>query len=88
MFGLIFITVITICHFYVFWRAASVPFVQRHISSRNLSTICLLLWLLFVAGRLYGQSHDTTLSHWLEMGAMTWMGTLFFSPAVNWRWNC
>ncbi len=78
MFVVIFTTIITLCHLYVFWRASSVPFLQRHTSQRGRTTIGLALWLLFVTGFLYGHSHDTTLSYWLELGAMTWMGILFF----------
>lgn len=77
MFGVIFTTVITICHLYVFWRASSVSFFQRHATRRAITAIGILLWLLFVIGRIYGHYHDTTLSYWLEFGAMTWMGTLF-----------
>lgn len=77
MFVAIFTGVITICHLYVFWRIASVTFIRKHCTRRGLSTIGLLLWLLFVAGRLYGHGHDTALSYWLELGAMTWMGILF-----------
>ena len=77
MFGIIFTAVVTICHLYVFWRFYSIPFIQRNITRRCLASTGLILWLLFVIGRLYGQSHDTTLAYWLEMGAMTWLGTLF-----------
>lgn len=77
MFGLIFTSVITICHLYVFWRASSLPFFQRALPRRSLIITGLLLWLLFVTGLFYGHGHDTTLSYWLEMGGMTWMGTLF-----------
>lgn len=77
MFGVIFTSIITICQLYVFWRASSVSFFQRHASRRGMTTLGILLWLLFVIGRLYGHYHDNTLSYWLEFGAMTWMGTLF-----------
>lgn len=77
MFVLIFTTVISICHLFVFWRAASIPFFQRGLPRHGLTIAGLLLWLLFVTGRLYGHGHGTTLSYWLEMGGMTWMGTLF-----------
>lgn len=77
MFWLIFTTIITICHFLVFWRASSIPFFQRQLPRRVLVTIGLLLWLLFISGLFYGHSHDTIVSYWLEMGGMIWMGTLF-----------
>lgn len=77
MFGIIFTSVITLCHTYVFWRASSVPIIQRHLGRKGLAAIGLLLWLLFFCGRLYGHAHDTTFSYWLEMAGMTWMGILF-----------
>jgi predicted MPP superfamily phosphohydrolase len=77
MFGLIFTTVISLCHLYVFWRATSVSFFQNQAARRGLIATGLLLWLLFVVGRLYGHGQDNTISHWLELAAMTWMGTLF-----------
>ena len=36
MFGTILITITTLMHAYVFWRAASVPFVDQHIYKKVL----------------------------------------------------
>lgn len=76
MFGIIFTTTITLCQLYVFWRAASLPILRRPVPRRVLILTGLLLWLLFVSGRLAPASMPA-LSYWLELGGMTWMGTLF-----------
>jgi len=77
MFWVIFITFISLSHLYVFWRTASLPFLQTSATRIGLVTTGIILWLLFVTGLLYGHGHDSTLSYWLEMGSMTWMGILF-----------
>ncbi|NTV12568.1 MAG: metallophosphoesterase [Desulfobulbaceae bacterium] len=77
MFVVIFTTLITGCHLYLFWRAASLPFFKRSLIGRGLPTIGVILWLLLVTGLIYGHGHDTALSHGLEMGGMIWMGSLF-----------
>lgn len=77
MFEAIFTAVITICHLYVFWRATSIPLCQRAATRTFLTALGIILWLLFVTGLIYGRRHDTTLAYWLEMGGMTWMGSLF-----------
>ena len=44
MFGTILISVCTVMHIYVFWRAASVPFVDRHVPKMILIGAGLILW--------------------------------------------
>jgi len=61
MFGTILISVITVLHIYVFWRAASVPLIVRHVS----------------IGREYGHGGTGTLAAAVEFFGMTWMGVLF-----------
>jgi len=77
MFEFLFTCVISICHGYVFWRAASISFFQIPRPRRNLIIIALALWLLFVGSFIFGRTVDTPWSRWLLMGGMTWMGTLF-----------
>jgi len=35
MFGTIIISIVTLMHVYVFWRAVSVPFIISHIPKKN-----------------------------------------------------
>lgn len=77
IFGIVFTTIITLCHLFVFWRVSSIPFFLRHWPRKGLIGIGFLLWLLFVSSIFLGHEYDTTLSYWLEMGGMIWMGTLF-----------
>ncbi|NTV15566.1 MAG: metallophosphoesterase, partial [Desulfobulbaceae bacterium] len=77
MFILIFSSLISSCHFYVFWRATSIPCLRGPRRRKPLIVAGLLLWLLFITGLTYGHSNDNPLSSWLELAGMTWMGCLF-----------
>lgn len=77
VFGTILISVTTLMHIYVFWRAASVPFVKHHISSIFLIAIGVILWSLFFLGREVGHGGAGTMAFWLELIGMNWMATLF-----------
>ena len=84
MFGTILISICTIMHVYVFWRAASVPFVDRHISKKVLIVAAMILWVLFYLGRVVGHGGTGNLAVVLEFMGMTWMAVLFltFVPLV------
>ncbi len=75
MFGTILITTFTILHVYVFWRAASVPFLRNHRKLLILSGI--ILWALLFFGRLYGHEGTGALAWWMELTGMHWMTMLF-----------
>jgi predicted MPP superfamily phosphohydrolase len=77
MFGTVLIAVITLMHVYVFWRAASIPFVQGFLPGKYLALTGVLLWVLFFAGRVYGHSGSTALARIVELAGMNWMGVLF-----------
>lgn len=77
MFGIILISVITVMHVYVFWRAASVRFVRRHVPMKYLIGTGVLLWSLFVAGRVYGHHGTGMAAVAAELVGMNWMATLF-----------
>jgi hypothetical protein len=77
IFGSILISVITLMHIYVFWRAASVPFVKRHVSGKHLLVVGVILWTLFFLGREIGHGGTGTLAYWLELLGMNWMTALF-----------
>jgi predicted MPP superfamily phosphohydrolase len=77
MFGTILISVCSLMHFYVFWRAASVPFVNRHVPLHLLIVTGVLLWAIFFIGRLFHHGGTGTLAATIELFGMLWMGTLF-----------
>ena len=54
MFGTILISVCTVMHVYVFWRATSVPFIERHVPRKVLIGTAVILWAVFFFGRVMG----------------------------------
>lgn len=77
MFGFVLIFAITLMHLYVFWRAASVPVFKRYVSGKLLIGAGLLLWAVFVLGRIYGHQGTGLLAKSLEFLGMNWMAVLF-----------
>ena len=79
MFGTILISVCTFMQVYIFWRIASVPFVEQHISRKALIFSAVILWAVFILGRVLG--HDRTgITAWvLEFLGMNWMAVLFLT---------
>jgi predicted MPP superfamily phosphohydrolase len=66
MFGTILISVCSLMHFYVFWRAASVPFVNRHVPLNLLIVTGVLLWAIFFIGRLFHHGADNKSIHMID----------------------
>jgi hypothetical protein len=79
MFGGILLSSVTLMHAYVLWRAGTVPFVRRFVPGKGLVAGGVLLWLVFLAGRVYGHGHSGSLATLLELYAMTWMAVLFLT---------
>ena len=77
MFGVILTVAVTLMQCYVFWRAASVPFVRRHISRRHLIGLGIGLWMLFLLGRWIRPEDTGSIAAMLEFLGMTWMAMLF-----------
>jgi predicted MPP superfamily phosphohydrolase len=77
MFGTILISIVTLMHVYVFWRAISVPFVKSHIPNKIIIGAGLILWILFYLSRVYGRHGGEFLAKVLEFIGMNWMGGLF-----------
>ncbi|MCG6943765.1 MAG: metallophosphoesterase [Deltaproteobacteria bacterium] len=77
MFGFVLISAITLMHIYVFWRAASVPLLKRHLSRKLLIGAGLVLWTIFFLGRVYGHNGIGPLAKALELLGMNWMAALF-----------
>ena len=85
MFGTILISVCTFMHIYVFWRTASVPFVNRHVPRKILIGTGVILWAVFFFGRVMGHGGTGDLAGTLEFLGMNWMGILFltFIPLIS-----
>jgi predicted MPP superfamily phosphohydrolase len=79
MFGTILISVCTFMHVYVFWRAASVPFVERHVPRKILIGSGVILWGIFFFARIIGHGGTGDLAGTLEFLGMTWMAVLFLT---------
>jgi predicted MPP superfamily phosphohydrolase len=79
MFGIILISAGTLLHFYVFWRAASVPIVVRHVSRKLLLGAGMGLWTVFFSARVFGHGGSGPLAAALELAGMNWMGVLFLT---------
>jgi predicted MPP superfamily phosphohydrolase len=80
MFLFIVLTLWALMHAYVFWRVASIPWVERHVSRWTLISVAVALWLSYVLARW-------TTKHWpatwpLEFFAANWMGVLFLLLAA------
>jgi hypothetical protein len=79
MFGTILISICTFMHVYVFWRAASIPFVEQHISRKIFIGTGLILWAIFFLGRIIGHTRTGILAGVLEFLGMNWMAVLFLT---------
>ncbi|MBA3009979.1 MAG: metallophosphoesterase [Desulfobacula sp.] len=79
MFGTILISICTFMHVYVFWRGASIPFVEQHISRKIFIGTGLILWTIFFLGRMIGHSRTGMLAGVLEFLGMNWMAVLFLT---------
>lgn len=77
MFGRILIFIITLMHVYVFWRAASVPLIDRHVPRRFLIGSGIVLWTVFFLGRVFGHGSTGPLTSVIEFFGMNWMAVLF-----------
>ena len=73
MFGTILISTCTLLHIYVFWRAASVPLLDRHVPRKALIGAGVILWAIFFLGRIFGHSGTGALARTLELLGMHWM---------------
>jgi predicted MPP superfamily phosphohydrolase len=79
VFGTILISACTVMHLYVFSRAASVPFVKRHVPRKILIGTGVILWTIFFLGRVVGHGGTGLLAGILEFLGMNWMAVLFLT---------
>ena len=66
-------------HIYVFWRAASVPFINRRLSRKILIVTGVMAWAIFFFGRIIGHGGTGVSAGVLEFLGMNWMGALFLT---------
>jgi hypothetical protein len=76
-FGTILVSACTLIHTYVSWRVASVPFLGRHLSRQVIIGAGVVLWAIFILGRLYGHGGAGAVAVALEVLGMNWMAVLF-----------
>ena len=82
MFGIILISACTLMHIYVCWRAARVPFLNRHVSRPLFLAVGAALWAVLVLGRFYGH-HNIGVWAWaLELVGMIWIGVLLLNTVA------
>jgi predicted MPP superfamily phosphohydrolase len=79
MFGTVLSVAVTAMQLYVFWRAGSVPLLQRHLPRGFLIGVGLLLWLGFVLSRGHGHGGSGGWAAALELFGMHWMAVLFLA---------
>jgi len=81
MFGSILIFIVALLSVYVFWRAAAVPLVRRHIPRKRVMGLAVILWAGFVLALVLGHRGAGALSAPLELLGMTWLAALFLMSA-------
>jgi predicted MPP superfamily phosphohydrolase len=77
LFGFILFMAVTVMHFYVFWRASSVPFLRRRVPLKALVGSGVILWTVFCIGRFTGHNAIGATAATIELAGMDWMGALF-----------
>jgi uncharacterized protein len=70
-------SVVTVMHVYVFWRAGSVPFFKRHVPRKVLMGVGICLWAVFILGRFLGHDATGIFARSLELVGMNWMAAIF-----------
>jgi len=79
VFGIVLISISTLMHLYVFWRAWSVPLVAGRVPGKVIITVALILWLLLYLGRTIGHDAAGTPARVLELLGMCWLGVLLLT---------
>ena len=77
VFGIILISIVSLFHLYVFWRAGTVPAIKKHVPVRIIGVAGVLLWSLVFLARVYGHGGSGLFAASIEFAGMTWMATLF-----------
>jgi uncharacterized protein len=77
VFGTVLLTVVTVMHVYVFWRAATVPFLRRNVSRKLFIGTGIILWTVFSLSRFLRHESTGTPAMVLEFLGMNWMAAVF-----------
>lgn len=77
----ILILAATLMHAYVFWRAASVPVVNRHLPRNILFGAGAFLWGVLVIARVRGHGGGGAVPAALEGIGMNWLAVLFLATS-------
>lgn len=79
MFGSVLTIIGTLLQIYVFWRITSVPVLHRHIGTKMIVGIGLVIWVFFVFGRFIGHGQAGTAANILELMSITWLAMLLLT---------
>ena len=71
-----------VMHAYVFWRAASVPWVASHLCRRSLLLIAISLWASYPLARILDSWSARPVTWPIEFVAACWIGVLFLLVAA------
>lgn len=71
------ISIYTLMHIYVFWRIATIPFVNRYVPRVWLILAGVCLWALFFLVRFIGRNGTGTAITVLEFFGMNWIAVVF-----------
>jgi uncharacterized protein len=67
----------SLCHLYIFWRAASIPFIRRHFSRSRLLILTVALWITYFLPGIFANIGLRILSAPIELFVMDWLGSIF-----------
>jgi len=77
VFIIIVLSIWTILHLYVFWRAASVPLIDRHVSGWLLIVVAVFLWASYPLARILDSAGADFVARPLEFLGANWIGVIF-----------
>ncbi len=81
MFFTLLVLVGTLLHGYVWWRLGSLPWLRDQLSPVQLWTVGGALWLLYLAGALFGHNSREGIGHWLDSFTLNWLAVLFLTAS-------
>lgn len=82
MFAAFLVLAVTLAQAYVFWRAASVPWIGRHLTRRWLVVVAIALWASLVPGLAFVHGEPGRVGTALEQWSMSWLGMLFLTSVA------
>lgn len=77
MFLTIFLSVWTGLHLYVFWRAATIPFVRNLLPLKLLIPVAVVLYATFLVPWFVDRAGTHTITRILELIGVHWLGIIF-----------